>query len=118
MRLTIVLLGFIIGLFSVPVMAGSNHDHGDDHGHSHSPVDQATAVKKAEEIVKALVKREKIDKSWKGISAASVEKKEFNNNQEWVVIFSNKGLADSTKQKFYVFLTLGGDYIAANYTGQ
>ena len=120
MRLIIISLGIILGLFSLSVMAGSNHDHGDDHGHSHShtPVDQVTAGKKSQEIMAALVKRNKVDKSWKSISASSIEKKVYNNNQEWVVVFINKEISDTAKQKLYIFLTLGGDYIAVNYTGQ
>jgi len=30
----------------------------------------------------------------------------------------NESVADINKQKLYVFLTLGGDYIAANFTGK
>lgn len=36
---------------------------------------------------------------------------------EWVVIFNNQKISESDKQKLYVFLTLNGEYIAANHTG-
>lgn len=42
----------------------------------------------------------------------------FDGDTEWVVVFVNDKIADTDKQKLYVFLTLGGDYIAANYTGK
>jgi len=33
-------------------------------------------------------------------------------------IYINKKITDTEKQKLYVFLTIGGEYIAANYTGK
>lgn len=116
MQLKTFLLGFFLSLFSVPVMAGGNHDHG--HSHSHTPVNQETATIKATNIVAALVKREKLEKSWASVTASSVEKKVFKGNPEWVAVFVNGKISDSTKQKLYVFLTLGGDQIAVNYSGK
>jgi len=99
-------------------MAGSGHDHGHDHSHSHTPVNQEQIGLNAAEIVKALVKRSKLDTSWKSIEATSIEKITVQGNPEWVVVYVNKNITDATKQKLYVFLTLGGDYIAANFTGK
>lgn len=91
-----------------------------EHGHSHAqtPIDQQVAETKAIEIIASLVEREKIDKSWLSRQADSVEKKVFNDNLEWVVTFNNETIADLDKQKLYVFLTINGEYIAANYTGK
>lgn len=114
MQLKILLLGLFLGLSSATAMAGSGHDH----GHSLTPVNQETAKTNATEIVVALVKRNKLDESWASITPSSVEKKASNGNPEWVVVFVNDKIADTEKRKLYVFLTLGGDYIAANYTGE
>lgn len=118
MRLTTLLFGFILSLSAFSAIAGSGHDH--DHGHSHSytPVNQDKAQSNATEIVAALVKRSKLEKSWTSINSASVEKITVQGNPEWVVVFVNKNITDATKQKLYVFLTLGGDYIAANFSGK
>ena len=118
MRLTILLFGFILSVSALSVMAGSGHDH--DHGHSHSytPVSQEKASANATKIVAALVNRNKLDKSWVSIAASSVDKITIQDNPEWVVVFVNDKIADTEKRKLYVFLTLGGDYIAANYTGE
>ena len=118
MRLTTLLFGFILSLSTLPSMAGSGHDH--DHGHSHSytPVNQDKAGVNAAEIVAALVNRSKLDKSWKSIKASSVEKITVQGNTEWRIVFVNTNITDANKQKLYVFLTLGGDYIAANFTGK
>ena len=118
MRLTTLLFGFILSLSTLPSMAGSGHDH--DHGHSHSytPVSQDKAGENAAEIVAALVNRSKLDKSWESIKVSSVDKITVQGNPEWVVVFVNKSITDAKKQKLYVFLTFGGDYIAANFTGK
>lgn len=116
MQLRTLLLGVILGLPSVTVMAGGGHDHG--HSHSHTPVTQMTAKIEAAKVVAALVKRSKLDKSWASISASSIEKKVFKGRSEWVAVFVNNKITDKDKRKLYVFLNLGGDYIAANYTGK
>lgn len=114
MQLKSLSLGIIFGLFSISAMAGSGHDH----GHSHTPVNQVTVQSKATKIIGALVKRNKLDKSWASITAKSVKKISFKGNPEWVAVFVNKKISDTAKQKLHVFLTLGGDYIAINYTGK
>jgi len=116
MRLTTFLFGFILSLSTFSAMAGSDHDHG--HSHSYTPVNQDKAQANATEIVAALVKRSKLDKSWSSVNAASVKKITVQGNPEWVVVFVDKNITDVKKQKLYVFLTLGGDYIAANFTGK
>ena len=116
MLLKILSPGFILGLFSINAFAGSNRDHG--HSHSHAPVNHATANTNAAKIVSALVKRNKLDNTWASISASSVEKKLFQGKQGWVVVYVNDKITDSDKRTLYIYLTLGGDYIAANYTGE
>ena len=114
--LTTLVLSSLLFCSPVMVMAGSGHDH----GHSHAPalVDQVTAEKNADEVIASLVERDKIDKSWLILKASSIEKKEFNGRSEWVVTFNNETIADIDKQTLYVFLTPGGEYVAANYTGK
>ncbi|PHS71866.1 MAG: hypothetical protein COB22_06775 [Cycloclasticus sp.] len=102
-------------LFGAPVLAGSEHDHG--HSHAQTPVSQEVAEKNADEVIASLLERDKIDKSWTSIKASSVDKKVLDGRPEWVVIYVNKKITDADKQKLYVFLTIGGEYIAVNYTG-
>ena len=102
-------------LFGTPVIAGSGHDHG--HSHAQAPVNKETAEKNAEKVVASLVESNKLDKSWSSEIASGSEKKVFSGRPEWVVSFTNDRISDTSKQKLYVFLTLEGDYIAANYTG-
>ena len=102
-------------LFGAPVMAGGGHNHG--HSHAQQPANQEAAEKSASMAVASLVAGGSVDKSWSSISANSSEKKDFNGRVEWVVVFVNEEITDPAKQKLYVFLTLSGEYIAANYTG-
>lgn len=120
MQLKTLIFGLLLSLFSFSAIAGGGHDHDHGHGHSHSytPVNQATAKTKATKIVAALVKRSKLEKSWASIAASSIEKRAFNGNPEWVAVFVNDKITNADKRKLYVFLTLGGDYIAANHTGK
>ena len=101
--------------FCAPVVAGSGHDHG--HSHEQAPATKETAEKNAGKAIASFVETGKIDKSWASITASSSEKKDFSGRSEWVVIFMNEKITDTAKQKLYVFLTLSGEYIAANYSG-
>lgn len=105
-------------LFGTPAIAGSGHDHGHSHSHAQAPVNKEVAEKNAGEAIDSLVSKGKLDESWKSVTASSSEKKNFNGRTEWVVIYVNKEIADTARQKLYVFLTLSGEYIAANHTGK
>ena len=102
-------------LFGTPLMAGSGHDHG--HSHDAEQVNETTAEENADNVIASLIEDRKIDKSWSTIKANSVEKKEYDGHPEWVVIYNNEDISDLDKQTLYVFLTISGEYIAANYSG-
>lgn len=114
MKLNILILSFTLALVSTLAIAGGGHGH----GHSHEPVNQATANSKATRIISNFIKQKTLNKGWAGTTVSSSEKKTFNGKQEWVVSFVNEKVEDTKKRKLYVFLTLSGDYIAANYTGK
>lgn len=108
-RLLILFFGLL--LISGPVVAGS------EHGHSHEPLGQEGAVKKASDKLAALINKGKLDKSWANIKAKEAVKKTFTKGPEWVVSFYNAKAADKTKQTLYMFYDLDGHYLAANFTG-
>jgi len=107
--------GIILSVFSASALAGSGHDHG--HSHAKAQVKQATAQKNAQKIVASLVERKKLNKSWASAPVKSAEKKVFDDRKEWVIVFVNDKVTDSKKKKLFVFLSLAGEYIAANHTG-
>lgn len=110
----------IIGLFLVMSMLSFTSLAQLDHGHTHDlpPVTQDVAEIRAMEIVTALTEKDMIDKSWNSIQVSTIEQKMFDGHTEWVVTFQNDSIEDMAKRTLYVFLTLGGEYTGANYTGQ
>ncbi|WP_019557440.1 DUF6488 family protein [Thiomicrorhabdus arctica] len=110
-----------LSLFMVtPAMASGGHAHGPDGGHSqsHAPITSAEAINRASKKITQLVSAGVIDASWSGVKASSVEQKTFANAAEWVIAFKNDKIKDSAKQNLYVFFSLEGHYIAANYSGK
>ena len=114
MRIQTIIFTFVLSIFSLAAVAGAGHDH----GHSHDPVSQGQVEVVAIKSVANLADKGKIDKSWKSIGVTKSEKREFSGNMEWVVSFKNENISDASKQTLYIFLTLGGEYVAANYTGK
>jgi len=104
-------------LLGAPVMAGSGHSHDSDGGHSLGPVSSEEATNRASKKVKQLADAGKIDATWSGIKAASVEQKTYSKGPEWVITFKNDKVSDTAKQTLYLFFSPDGHYIAANYTG-
>jgi len=99
--------------FASPVMAGAGHDHGNG-SHSHGPISSEKVINKATEKVKSLIKSGKLDKSWADVKAVGASTK----GDEWVVTYKNDKVSDAAKQTLYVFFSLDGIYIAANFTGK
>ncbi len=112
-KLAITLL-FSFVLFATPVMTVSGHDH----GHSHEPISKEVVMSEATKKVHQLAEDGKIDSSWSETNAASAKQEEFADDLEWVVTFENDKVSDSSEQTLYLFYSLDGDYLAANYTGE
>ena len=95
-----------------PVYAGPGHSHGPA-----TPISENDAVQTATKIVSLIVQKGKIDKSWAAVKSAQVEKKKNQYGHEWVVTFNNPKEADLSRQVLYVFLSLDGQYLGANFSG-
>jgi len=109
-----------VAFTTIPAFAESGHDHEghDHHGHGHDHemmLDKAQITEKASGYVAKLVEKGKLDSSWQGIPPAEIKE---NDAHEWVVTFSNPRIEDPEKQTLYMFLSLSGKYIAANFTGR
>lgn len=111
MRIQALILSFILSLLPLALWA-----HGPDG--SHDPVTQSQAEQAAIEGVASLADNKRIDSSWKVANVVKTEKKKFGESMEWVVSFKNDKITDSAKQTLYVFVTLGGEVVGANYTGK
>ncbi len=114
MHVQAIIFSLMLGLFPLIAIAGAGHNH----SHSHNPVSQSQAEEIAIKSVSKLLEKGKIDSSWKSIKVTHTKKENFGGNMEWVVTFKNENISDPAKQTLYVFLTLGGEYLGANYTGK
>ncbi|MDF1555382.1 MAG: DUF6488 family protein [Deferrisomatales bacterium] len=87
-------------------------------GHSHgAPISGEQAAVNAAKVVEYLADKGKIDPTWREVGANEAQQKKQAKGTEWVVSFDNPKITDPEKKTLYVFLTLQGDYVAANYTG-
>lgn len=115
MRKTIIAVTFsALSLLTLPAFAGSGHDH----SHSHEAMTAEGVERKATKQVADLISKGKVDKSWSAIKPAKSYQKTFEKGKEWVVEFVNSAASDKTKQILYLFYTLDGHYMAANFTGK
>ncbi len=117
MRIYTLTITAMLYLFSLGAIAGPGHDH-DHAAHPHPDVTQAQAEAAAIKNLTRLADKGKIDKSWVTIKPTTIEKKELNGKSEWVAVFNNNTVTDPTKQTLYIFLSSGGEYIAANHSGK
>jgi len=91
--------------------------HGDG-GHGVSALTQSEAEEFAEYRVAILVDNGKIEESWRAAKAVSAEKRVYGKKTEWAVSFKNSQATDASKRTLYIFLSIKGKFIAANFTGK
>lgn len=96
--------------------AGTGQDHG--HGHAHETLSEATAQEQASKKIPDLIAKGKLDKNWETAKPTKAYKKTFAKGEEWVVEVENPAATDPAKKTLYVFFSLDGHYVAANFTGK
>ena len=60
----------------------------------------------------------KIDAAWKAVKLDKAETVEGQKMKEWKLSFKNPAEKDAAKQTLYMFYSLTGNFIAANFTGK
>lgn len=88
------------------------------HFHGKKPASETTVSQCATQRRDALVKTGKLDASWQAIEPAQPAQVDGKNAKEWKVVFQNPAITDASKKTLYMFFSLPGNFIAANYTGQ
>lgn len=106
----------LIALNTTTLFAGPGHSHGGG-GHHHEKITEKKAISIAKSMVKGLVEKGTIDKSWIKKDAEEVKQKKFGKSLEWVITFKNPELQDKSKETLYVFVNLYGRVTGVNYTG-
>lgn len=106
--LSVVVMGFVFN----PL-----HAHG-GHKHAVKEMSEDSVEALATTEVKRLIKVGKISPSWVNAPRLSVRKVIFGKKMEWVVSYKNKRIPAKEKRILYIFLSLNGKVIGANYSGK
>jgi hypothetical protein len=105
-----------VSFFAAPsAFAGAG---GGCHFHGHAPVKEVLVVGCASDYKDSLASKGKIDASWKSVKLDKAEMVEGKKMKEWKLTFKNPAEKDVNKQTLYLFYTLTGNFIAANFTGK
>ena len=110
-------------LMTMILSLSSLQGHGGGHSHSHDApakeeVSKSAIKKMAKQELKRLTVQKKIDGSWLFVPISKMSKTNYNYNNEWIVEFKNVGIKEKSKQTLYVFISVYGDLMGANYTGK
>ena len=114
-QLTTALCTAAVLTLSLPVFAS---DAADCHFHGSAAATRETVSGCAVRHQQKLVAGGKVDKSWLAIKPSTLEQIDGQRGKEWKVMFKDPAAADKTKEILYMFLTVQGNLIAANFTGK
>lgn len=110
-----------IAAFTVSALAGTSAfaaGASNCHFHGNAPIKEAVIVGCAIERKDALAASGKIDATWKTVKLDTAETVEGKKMKEWKLSFKNPREQDAAKQTLYMFYSLTGNFIAANFTGK
>ena len=88
------------------------------HFHGNAAIKEDILVGCATKYKDGLASKRKIDTSWKAVKLDKAETVEGKKMKEWKFTFKNPAEKDASKQTLYLFYTLNGHFIAANFTGK
>ncbi|MFN7153634.1 MAG: DUF6488 family protein [Acidovorax sp.] len=91
---------------------------GSCHFHGSKAATESVVAGCADQRKQALVKAGKLDATWAAVAPEKVETVDGKKGKEWKLTFKNPAVADASKQTLYMFYSLPGNFIAANFTGQ
>ena len=106
----------LASLFTAPAaladVGGSCHFHGN------KPATEAVVTACGDKRKAALIKAGKLEASWQAAKLDKAELVDGKKGKEWKVAFKDPSAKDPSKATLYMFFTLPGNFIAANFTGQ
>lgn len=98
--------------------AAHANEGGSCHFHGSKPAAEPVVTSCADLRKQALIKGGKLDASWVGVQPEKVETVDGKKGKEWKLTFRNPAVTDTSKQTLYMFYSLPGNFIAANFTGK
>ncbi len=111
-----VILAMSAAVYAAPSVWAS--EGGSCHFHGHAPAKESVITGCANGQKNALVASGKLDTSWRAVAVDKAETVEGKKMKEWKLTYKNAAEKDPGKQNLYIFYTLTGNFIAANFTGQ
>lgn len=114
----IISIASLVATLSFAPAAFSGGGGGGCHFHGNAPIKESILTGCANEQKDALISNGKIDASWKAVKLDKAETVEGKSMKEWKLTFKNLAEKDATKQTLYMFYSLTGNFIAANFTGK
>ncbi len=113
------ILAAIVWLASVSISPVVMADAGAQcHFHGRKPAKEATVVQCGNQQKDGLVETGRLDASWRNVKLDTIDQIDGKKGKEWRLIYKNPAVTDPSKQTLYLFFSLPGNYIAANYTGE
>lgn len=91
---------------------------GSCHFHGSAPATEKVVIDCASQRKAALISSGKLDKSWALVKHDKIEQIDGKKSKEWKVSFKNTAVTEADKNTLYVFMSLPGNYIAANFSGK
>ncbi len=91
---------------------------GECHFHGNAPAKESVVTGCAKQQKDALAAKGKIDASWKTVALEKAETVDGKSKKEWKLTYKNPAEKDASKQTLFMFYSLSGNFIAANFTGQ
>ena len=88
------------------------------HFHGNAPIKEAVIADCASKKKDALASGGQIEASWKLVKLEKAQSIEGKKAKEWKLTFTNPTAKDATKQTLFMFYSLTGNFIAANFTGK
>jgi hypothetical protein len=104
-----------LGFIGTSAIAGGG---GNCHFHGNAPIKESVIVGCATDRKDTLVSSGKIPATWKDVKVEKSETVEGQNMKEWKLTFKNLAEKDASKQNLYMFYSLTGNFIAANFNGK
>ena len=100
---------------NVPAFAGPG---GSCHFHGSKPATDAIVVDCATQRKDELIAKGKLDKNWQPVKVDKAELVDSKKGKEWRVTFRDPSAKEKSKETLYMFFTVPGNFVAANFTGQ
>ncbi|MGI1670775.1 MAG: DUF6488 family protein [Neptuniibacter sp.] len=104
------LIAFIISIL-ISTVSVAHSSHGPK-----EPISQAQAEVKAELVIKRLVKKYKLDRSWKEAQLVAASQQEKAQGQVWIIQYTTSSASDADKKSLYVVLDEMGNTLSATHS--